>query len=68
MSLLFIYHLLALEGLFFRPHSDVLVVYHNFTFITEEEKKLVQEVFTNAIDILSEDDKKLPQVINKLTV
>lgn len=27
-----------------------------------EEKSLVKEVFTNAIDCLSEDDKKLPQV------
>ena len=27
-----------------------------------EEKTLVEEVFGNAIDILSEDDKKLPQV------
>lgn len=26
------------------------------------EKKLVEQVFTNAIDCLSEDDKKLPQV------
>lgn len=31
-------------------------------FNDEEEKKLVQDVFTNAIDSLSEDDKKLPQV------
>eukprot|EP00906_Rhabdomonas_costata_P008407 RCo011986 len=28
----------------------------------DEEKKLVVEVFTNAIDALSEEDKKLPQV------
>lgn len=27
-----------------------------------DEKKLVEQVFTNAIDCLSEDDKKLPQV------
>lgn len=31
-------------------------------FNTDEEKKMVQEVFSNAIDILSDDDKKLPQV------
>ena len=31
-------------------------------FNTEAEKKLVQEVFKNAIDCLSDDDKKLPQV------
>ncbi|XP_067934884.1 exosome RNA helicase MTR4-like [Watersipora subatra] len=31
-------------------------------FNTPAEKKLVEEVFTNAIDTLSEEDKKLPQV------
>lgn len=31
-------------------------------FNTEEEKKLVDEVFKNAIDCLSDEDKKLPQV------
>lgn len=35
-------------------------------FNTEEEKKLVDEVFSNAIDSLSEDDRKLPQVDNIL--
>ena len=29
---------------------------------TPEEKALVTEVFNNAIDCLSDDDKKLPQV------
>lgn len=33
------------------------------TFVcTGEEKKLVEEVFNNAIDCLSDEDKKLPQV------
>ena len=31
-------------------------------FNTTEEKKLVEEVFNNAMDVLSEDDRKLPQV------
>ena len=31
-------------------------------FFTAEEKKLVEEVFRNATDCLSDDDKKLPQV------
>ncbi|XP_056593376.1 LOW QUALITY PROTEIN: exosome RNA helicase MTR4 [Triplophysa dalaica] len=31
-------------------------------FNTDEEKKLVEEVFNNAIDCLSDEDKKLPQV------
>lgn len=31
-------------------------------FNSEAEKKMVQEVFNNAIDSLSDDDKKLPQV------
>lgn len=33
---------------------------------TIEEKKLVDEVFSNAMDVLSEDDRKLPQVENVL--
>ncbi|KAK0052105.1 superkiller viralicidic activity 2-like 2 isoform X1 [Biomphalaria pfeifferi] len=31
-------------------------------FNTEEEKTLVEEVFNNAVDALSDEDKKLPQV------
>lgn len=31
-------------------------------YFSEEEKKLVEEVFNNAIDSLSDEDKKLPQV------
>ncbi|XP_023235341.1 superkiller viralicidic activity 2-like 2 [Centruroides sculpturatus] len=31
-------------------------------FNTNEEKELVEEVFNNAMDVLSEEDKKLPQV------
>lgn len=31
-----------------------------------EEKKLVDELFNNAMDVLSEEDKKLPQVENVL--
>ncbi|XP_001600961.1 exosome RNA helicase MTR4 [Nasonia vitripennis] len=33
---------------------------------TAEEKKLVDEVFNNAMDVLNEDDRKLPQVENVL--
>eukprot|EP01080_Neovahlkampfia_damariscottae_P008060 gene8060-12522_t len=35
-------------------------------FNDEEEKALVEEVFRNAIDALSDDDKKLPQVEHML--
>ncbi|CAH1772734.1 unnamed protein product [Owenia fusiformis] len=35
-------------------------------FNTAEEKSLVEEVFNNAIDALSDEDKKLPQVENVL--
>ncbi|UJR21841.1 hypothetical protein I4U23_024915 [Adineta vaga] len=31
-------------------------------FNSEEEKHLVEEVFNNAIDLLSDEDKKLPQI------
>ena len=30
--------------------------------VAEEERKLVQEVFNNAMDALSEEDRALPQV------
>lgn len=33
---------------------------------TVEEKRLVSEVFNNAMDVLSEEDRKLPQVENVL--
>lgn len=35
-------------------------------FNTQEEKKLVDEVFNNAMDVLSEEDRMLPQVENVL--
>ena len=37
-------------------------VFDAYSVNAAEEKSLVKEVFTNAIDCLSEDDKKLPQV------
>ena len=37
-------------------------------FNTVEEKQLVEEVFNNAVDCLSEEDKKLPQVEQMLPV
>ena len=55
-------------------HEDVLmgwvgggqplcvVCYKDGSFLSADEKKLVEQVFTNAIDCLSEEDKKLPQV------
>lgn len=36
-------------------------------FVAEEEKHLVEEVFNNAVDCLSDEDKKLPQVRRTLT-
>jgi superfamily II RNA helicase len=33
----------------------------------DAEKKLVEEVFNNAIDSLSDDDKNLPQVNTQYT-
>uniref|UniRef100_A0A6M2DMA1 Putative rrna-processing arch domain protein n=1 Tax=Xenopsylla cheopis TaxID=163159 RepID=A0A6M2DMA1_XENCH len=35
-------------------------------FNSTEEKKFVQEIFNNAMDVLTEEDKKLPQVENVL--
>lgn len=34
----------------------------------DEEKKLIEQIFTNAIDSLSDDDKRLPQVRSLLSV
>jgi ATP-dependent RNA helicase DOB1 len=34
---------------------------HLISFL-DDEKRLVEEVFTNAIDLLSDEDKKLPQI------
>lgn len=31
-------------------------------YLSDEEKRMVEEVFNNAIDCLSDEDKKLPQV------
>ena len=35
---------------------------HSWSLFADREKELVQEVFNNAIDTLSDEDKKLPQV------
>lgn len=35
-------------------------------FNSDEEKKLVEEVFTNAMNVLADEDKKLPHVVNAL--
>ena len=35
---------------------------HNLSFYQVKRKKLVEEVFNNAIDCLSDEDKTLPQV------
>ena len=35
-------------------------------FLSGQEKTLVEEVFNNAIDCLSDEDKKLPQVRNTI--
>ena len=40
--------------------------HQNFFKITAEEKKLVDEVFQNAMMVLSEEDRALPQVENVL--
>ncbi len=34
----------------------------NILFVPDDEKRLVEEVFNNAVDCLSDEDKKLPQV------
>lgn len=34
----------------------------HYLFVPDDEKRLVEEVFNNAVDCLSDEDKKLPQV------
>lgn len=34
--------------------------------VADDEKRLVEEVFNNAVDCLSDEDKKLPQVRTSL--
>ena len=47
----------------FMCYIHILSYSHNCaTYNVGDEKKLVEQVFTNAIDCLSDDDKKLPQV------
>lgn len=38
----------------------------NIFHLKGEEKKLVDEVFNNAMDVLSKEDRQLPQVENVL--
>jgi ATP-dependent RNA helicase DOB1 len=38
-----------------------LLIFIRISFI-DDEKRLVEEVFNNAIDLLSDEDKKLPQI------
>ena len=38
----------------------------NMTFNDESEKSMVEKVYNNALDMLSEDDKQLPQIQNIL--
>ena len=37
-----------------------------FLLFSEDEKKLVDEVFNNAMNVLSEEDRGLPQVVSVL--
>jgi len=38
----------------------------NFVCVKDNEKKLIKKIFDNAMDSLSDDDKKLPQVLSIL--
>ena len=50
-------------GFQFRSVSSFLSLSSKFFFLpTDDEKHLVEEVFNNAIDLLSDEDKKLPQI------
>ena len=40
----------------------ILLPSTSFLSLSEDEKHLVEEVFNNAIDLLSDEDKKLPQI------
>lgn len=42
--------------------SSNLILFSSLLIFLAQEKKLVEEVFNNAIDCLSDEDKALPQV------
>lgn len=42
--------------------SSNLIPFSSLLIFIAQEKKLVEEVFNNAIDCLSDEDKALPQV------
>lgn len=42
------------------------IVYHKNFVELEDQKKLIMEIFNNAVDVLSDEDRKLPQVENVL--
>lgn len=56
-------HCFIFEMLDFHVHPLISLKIYYFCLL-EEDKELVHEVFNNAIDVLSEEDKKLPQVRN----
>lgn len=37
-----------------------------YLLFSDEEKKAIREIYTNAISLLSDEDKKLPQIANIL--
>ena len=49
-----------------KTHSNYYLQFQTSLCVSVEEKKLVDEVFHNAMDVLSEEDRQLPQVENVL--
>ena len=48
--------------------SKTYTITTKFLLFSAEEKKLVNDVFSNAIDCLSDEDKMLPQVKHWLNI
>ena len=44
------------------PFSDLSSFFSRLDFNSDDEKMLIEQVFTNAIEALSDDDRRLPQV------
>lgn len=42
--------------------NELELIEFQWSISIDDEKRLVEEVFTNAIDLLSDEDKKLPQI------
>ncbi|OQV13156.1 Superkiller viralicidic activity 2-like 2 [Hypsibius exemplaris] len=49
-----------------RECEQLAMSLHKMDFNTDKEKEMVESVFTNAIEVLSPEERKLPQILNTM--